>query len=126
MGKILVKNNHNVAHGEFRLPDGEHFLQVPDGEYSAYVLGQEAFFYRGNPRSPRVALWFRIRDDVGPERRIAAYYRVLTLERDGEKLHPKDLGGNRPRRFEFRVGWRADLANDLVKGLWLVEGVLWG
>ena len=114
MKRIVGQHDNNVTRIESRLPGPDHFIQVPDATYTAYFLGKEAFFYRGIPNSPKVALWFRLRDR-GSECRIAGYWNVLELRQNGERLHPKFLKERRLRHFEFEVGWRADLTADLAR-----------
>lgn len=84
------------------IPDADHFVRVPDGKYSAELIGSEAFWYRG--RQPRVVLWFVIIDGDHKGARMAAYYNV-------KHLHGRYSGRSRNPRFV--VGWRANLTAHL-------------
>ena len=84
------------------IPDADHFVRVPDGKYSAKLIGSEGFWYRG--RQPRVVLWFIIDEGDYKGARVAAYYNVRQLQGhySGRRRNPR-----------FSVGWRSNLIAQL-------------
>ena len=85
------------------IPDAEHFVKVPDGEYVAKFIGAEGFYFRG--RTPKVALWFSITEGEHSGERVASYFNVRSL--DCER-------GQRTRNPHFTVGWRSDLTQAMA------------
>ena len=107
MDSLPNQQQGNVVRPSFAFPDSEHHIQIPDELYSAEYVGAEGFYYLG--MSPRVALCFRILDNVGPERLILAYYKVARLTKNGDVVRR----GQRIRDPDFQIGWRSRLARDL-------------
>ena len=89
------------------LPGEDHHIVIPDGTYEASVIGSVGFYFNG--LSPRVGMCFLIQEDVGPERRIWAFYKVRRLFKQGKSTKHRILNP------EFVIGWRARLAGDLVR-----------
>ena len=104
-----MRISEKVAEFPPHLPSADHHIKIPDGIYVSDYVGAIGFFYLG--RSPRVAMCFRIVDDVGSERHIIGYYRTLSLTKNGAPLE-KD---KRTRNPDFQIGWRSRLARDLGK-----------
>jgi len=90
-----------------QLPSAEHHIHIPDGLYVCDYVGSVGFYYLGS--SPRLAMCFRIIEDVGIERHIFAFYKVIELSNKGRTQEKN----KRIRDPEFRIGWRARLARDL-------------
>lgn len=107
MDSLPNQQHGNVVRARFAFPDSEHHIRIPDGLYSAEYVGAEGFYYLGT--SPRVALCFRILDNVGPESLILAYYKVARLTKNGDVVRR----GQRIRDPDFQIGWRSRLARDL-------------
>jgi hypothetical protein len=97
----------NISRFPSQLPGADHHIQIPDGLYVSDFVGSAGFYYLG--RSPRLSICFRISDDVGAERHIFAFYKVLELSCQGRTQER----GKRSRNPVFRIGWRSRLARDL-------------
>lgn len=107
MDSLPNQRGSKIVRPSFTFPDAEHHIRVPDGLYSAEYIGSEGFYYLGT--SPRIALCFRILENVGPEDQILAYYKVLELTKNGAIVRR----GQRVRDPDFRIGWRSRFARDL-------------
>ena len=88
------------------LPNEDHHILIPDDTYRASQYGCEGFYYMG--RSSRVALWFKIHDDVGEESLIAAIYNVKGISKDGAKIR------GRARNPDFVAGWKSRIVRDVA------------
>jgi hypothetical protein len=107
MDSLSNEQHGNIVRPNFTFPDSQHHIRIPDGLYSAEYVGSEGFYYLGS--SSRVALCFRILDDIGSERFILGYYKVKKMSKNGGSVSK----GQRVRNPDFEVGWRSRLARDL-------------
>ena len=102
-----MKPKNNIAEFPVPLPGRDHHILIPDDAYEAEYVGSLGFLYLGT--SPRVALCFTVTTGETPEQQIFAYYKVLSLLKDGNPVRSTD----RVRSPSFRIGWKSRLARDL-------------
>lgn len=103
VAKASVSQIRRIPDSSLVIPDAEHFVKVPDGEYVAKFIGAEGSYYRG--RTPKVALWFSIAEGDYSGERVAGFFNVRSL--DCER-------GQRTREPHFTVGWRSDLTQAMA------------